>query len=80
MTAADVHTLGITQRGDAPLLLDVKSVAWTLGIGVRSVWRLTSAGELPAPISVGRSKRWERRTIEAYVAAKMAARKPRNSI
>ncbi len=58
---------------DEALLWDVKAVARALGLGVRTVWRLSSSGELPAPISVGRCKRWERRAIEAYVAAKVAA-------
>ena len=53
---------------DEALLWDVKGVARALGLGVRTVWRLSSSGELPPPISVGRCKRWERRAIEAYVA------------
>ena len=57
---------------DAALLWDVKSVALALGLGVRTVWRFSSSSELPTPISVGRGKRWERRAIEAYVAAKVA--------
>lgn len=55
-----------------PLLLTVDEVAHLLGISVRSVWRLTSGGELPGPITLGRSKRWARRTIEDYVAGKAA--------
>ena len=58
---------------DEALLWDVKAVARALGLGVRTVWRLSSSRELPTPISVGRCKRWERRAIEAYVAAKVAA-------
>ena len=60
-----------------PLLWDVRGVARALGLGVRTVWRLSSAGELPPPISIGRSKRWERRRIEAWLAAKVAERKRR---
>lgn len=52
------------------LLLTVDQVAGLLGISVRSVWRLASAGELPPPLSIGRSKRWERRSLEAFVEAK----------
>ncbi len=54
------------------LLWNVERVARELGVGERTVWRFSSSGELPAPISIGRSKRWERRAIEAYVAAKLA--------
>ena len=62
---------------DETLLWDVKAVARALGLGVRTVWRFSSSGELPAPISVGRCKRWERHAIEAYVAAKVAAGRTR---
>ena len=54
---------------DEVLLWNVKEVALALGLGVRTVWRLSSSEQLPTPISVGRCKRWERRAIEAYVAA-----------
>ena len=60
---------------DEALLWDVKGVARALGLGVRTVWRLSSSGELPPPISVGRCKRWERRAIEAYVARRVAETK-----
>ena len=59
-----------TPPGEPALLLTVNEVARLLGISVRSVWRLASAGELPSPLSIGRSKRWERRSLEAFVQAK----------
>ncbi len=57
------------------LLLTVHEVAHLLGLGVRTVWRLSSAGELPAPLSIGRAKRWERKAIEIYIASKRAERR-----
>ena len=57
-------------KRDEPILLSVGDVAYLLGLGERTVWRLSSAGELPGPISVGRSKRWWRQAIEDYVTAK----------
>jgi excisionase family DNA binding protein len=51
-----------------PLLLDVKEVAHLLCLGERTVWRLSSGGVLPKPMSVGRSKRWHRRAIEEFVS------------
>lgn len=50
-----------------PLALTVEQVAQLLGISVRSVWRLSSAGDFPSPVSIGRSKRWARQAIEAYI-------------
>ena len=60
---------------DEVLLWNVKEVALALGLGVRTVWRLSSSEQLPTPISVGRCKRWERRAIEAYVARRVAETK-----
>ena len=54
----------------AALLLTVKEVAHLLGLGQRTVWRLSSIGELPPPIRIGRSRRWRRQAIEEYVDAK----------
>jgi len=59
------------RNGDGRLLLDVREVAYALGIGVRTVWRLSSRGDLPTPISIGRARRWERRAIEAAIATKV---------
>lgn len=53
MTATDPPTL-------LPLLLDVKEVAALLSVSVRSVWRLRDAGDLPAPVRVGKLIRWRR--------------------
>lgn len=64
--------------GGEPLLLDVRQVSHLLGLGERTVWRLSSKGELPPPVSLGRAKRWSRRAIEEHVnslTAKHAKRK-----
>ncbi len=53
-----------------PLALSVQQVAFLLDISVRSVWRLTSSGELPRPVAIGRSRRWLRHAIDEYLARK----------
>lgn len=53
-----------------PLVLTAEQVAHVLGISVRSVWRFAGSGELPRPISIGRSKRWDVRAIEDYLNSK----------
>ncbi len=55
---------------DRSLLLDVKEVARLLCLGERTVWRLSGGGMLPKPISIGRSRRWHRKVIEAFVIGK----------
>ena len=52
------------------LALSVQQVAFLLDISVRSVWRLTSSGELPCPVAIGRSRRWLRQAIDEYLARK----------
>jgi excisionase family DNA binding protein len=56
-------------RGELPLLMCVKDVAKLLGVSVRTVWRLVSAGELPKPCSIGQCSRWHREDVEKFVTA-----------
>ena len=56
-----------TQVPVEPLLVDAKALAKMLSCSVRSVWRMRSAGQLPAPVKLGRSIRWDRRDIESFI-------------
>jgi len=49
------------------LLLNVKEVAQLIGLSERTVWKLSSCGELPAPVRVGRSVRWLRTSLEEFL-------------
>jgi len=51
-------------------LLNVNEVAKRLQISPRSVWTLAAKGELPAPISIGRLKRWRPETINKWLETK----------
>lgn len=46
-----------------PLLLSKDEVAAMLGISVRTIDRMKSAGELPEPVEVHGSKKWRRTDI-----------------
>ena len=53
-----------------PELLTAREVAGRLGIGVRTVWRWTAAGQLPAPIRLGktgRTVRWKATAIAGFL-------------
>ncbi len=53
-------------------LLTARDVADRLGISLRTVWRWTGSGELPAPVrrgSSGRVVRWKSADIQQYVEA-----------
>jgi len=49
------------------VLLDAGGVGLLLGVGRSSVYALHAREALPAPIRVGRGKRWARAEIEAWV-------------
>jgi excisionase family DNA binding protein len=48
-------------------LLSVKEVSAVLGISVRKVWRMMAAGQLAAPVRMGRSSRWPQSEIQQYI-------------
>lgn len=52
-----------------PILLRDREVAELLAISRRSVWRLTSSGDLPRPIKLGKAVRWRRSDIEEVIDA-----------
>lgn len=55
------------------LLLTVRQVARLTQLGTRTIWRHVAMGLFPAPVSIGpKAKRWDRRGIEAWIAAKVA--------
>ncbi len=52
------------------MLLTVDQVAESLQVSARTVWRMRSAGELPAPIRILGSVRWRRTELESWVNAR----------
>ena len=62
-------TEGAQATDGKSLLLRVSEVAQLLGISERSVWRMQSAGKLPAAVRLAGSIRWRRVEIEAWVDA-----------
>lgn len=52
-----------------PLALSAEQVADLLGVSRAHIWRMLKRGQLPAPARLGRLSRWDRRTIETWLAA-----------
>lgn len=52
-----------------PLLLSADRLADLLGVSVRTLWRLRSAGRVPRPVHLGASVRWRADEITLWVAA-----------
>ncbi len=63
-----------TQAPTKPLLekqlLGVREVATYLGLSTASVWRHVKRKNLPAPIRIGGSTRWNRSDLESFLEAK----------
>lgn len=51
------------------LVVSVKELACLLNASVRHIWRLSASGSLPKPIHLGKSVRWLRSEIEAWLEA-----------
>jgi len=50
-------------------LVDVEHAAEMLGCSSRHVYRLADAGKMPAPVRLGSLVRWNRSTLEDWIAA-----------
>lgn len=51
------------------LAISADEMAELLGISRAHVWRLHSQGRIPRPVRLGRAVRWDRATIERWLAA-----------
>lgn len=51
------------------VMVDVEGFAELLDISTRHVRRLVDAGKCPQPVRLGRSCRWPRQVIDAWIAA-----------
>lgn len=49
-----------------PLLLSPSELARYLSVSVRTLWRMRDAGELPAPIKIGRLVRWRKEAVDHW--------------
>ena len=63
---AIIGRLLATGEGE-PDLLSAEQVAGRLGVSVRSVWRMSSAGEIPAPIKIRGQTRWRSADLTAMI-------------
>jgi excisionase family DNA binding protein len=49
-------------------LLDVKVVAHLLGCSARHVYRMSDGGQMPPPVKLGALVRWNRSSVEEWIA------------
>ena len=67
---------GTDRDSERPTLLDTAEVAGVLRCSTRHVMRLAEDGVLPGRVMLGRLCRWQRRTIEDWIAGGGAPRRP----
>lgn len=72
---ARATTVAVAAPMDDVKLLTAKEVAELLGVHVRSIWRLSATGEIPAPIRLGeRVVRWRLSDLRDHLHSKAAGR------
>lgn len=49
-------------------LLNVRQVGELLGLSTRQIWKLSSIGQLPAPVRIARSVRWRASELHDWIA------------
>jgi len=57
------------------LAISARELAEMLGVSLRQVWRLNSAGKLPKPIRLGGSVRWNRHEVMDWFDAECPDRR-----
>jgi predicted DNA-binding transcriptional regulator AlpA len=57
------------ENDGSKMLWDVRAVAHATDSSVRKVWAMADIGHLPPPVRLGRSVKWQRATIEAWIKA-----------
>lgn len=55
--------------GAGPLLVSVKDLSRMLSTSERNIWRLDALGKIPAPLEIGRLRRWRVEEIHRWVDA-----------
>lgn len=63
-----MSTFTPAQEGRTNRLVDVHGAATILDCSARHVQRLWRSGNLPAPLRLGRLRRWGRSALEAWIA------------
>jgi excisionase family DNA binding protein len=61
-------TGGETATCEQAAMLDVQAVARLLNCSARHVYRLADMGRLPRPVKLGALVRWNRVTVEQWIA------------
>lgn len=62
-----------------PLLITAQEFADLMQLSVRSLWRLSSAGQIPEPVRIGGSVRWRREEVHFWIGQGCPTPQPRDN-
>lgn len=62
-----------------PLLITAQEFADLMQLSVRTLWRLSSAGQIPEPVRIGGAVRWRRADVTFWVEQGCPAPQPREN-
>ncbi len=63
------------EDSERAIAISARQLSQMLGVSLRHVWRLNSAGKLPKPIRLGGSVRWNREEVRRWFEASCPDRK-----
>lgn len=69
LTVDNENRVHLAETSMSKLALTAGEVAELFGISRAHVWKLHSSGRMPTPIRLGRAVRWDRKSLEAWLAA-----------
>ncbi len=61
-------TVLVAPASPEPLLITAEEFAELMQISVRTLWRLRSAGQVPEPVRIGGTVRWNRERVLDWIA------------
>lgn len=68
-TSQNAIFAGAKPPEDQGLLIDSQEAAKLLKVSPRTLWRMQTSGEMPAPIRLGRAVRWSAEVLKKWVDA-----------
>lgn len=69
-SSSSATRINVGENAVRPAMLDVRACASMLGISVRSWQRQVERGDAPGAVKIGKSTRWRRSDVEAFIASR----------
>ena len=70
LSSSSATEVTVGEHAARPAMFDAKACASMLGISVRSWQRQVERGHAPGAVKIGKSTRWRRSDVEAFIASR----------